>query len=135
MIRGLHRGSWVSACPGPVGDLGADRAGRTTASPRTGLELAREYRATLENIVESRGMPQVAEFLRGIYGPGQIADMAGYSPDLSFERKVEVLETIDVEARLEMVLAWAKDTLAEIEVKETHPRRGVARTSRSASAS
>ncbi len=29
------------------------------------IELAREYRATLENIVESRGIPQVAEFSRG----------------------------------------------------------------------
>ena len=63
-------------------------------------------------------MPQVAEFLRGIDDPGQIADMAGYSPDLSFERKVEILETVDVEERLEKVLAWAKDTLAEVEVKE-----------------
>ena len=90
-----------------------------TAKPSgRAVELAREYRATLENIVESRGIPQVAEFLRGISDPGQIADMAGYSPDISFERKVEVLETIDVEARLEMVLAWAKDTLAEIDVKE-----------------
>ena len=68
--------------------------------------------------MESRGIPQVAEFLRGISDPGQIADMAGYSPDLSFERKIEVLETVDVEARLHKVLAWAKDTLAEIDVKE-----------------
>ena len=52
----------------------------------------------------ARVSPQVAEFLRGISDPGQIADMAGYSPDISFERKVEVLETIDVGARLEMVL-------------------------------
>jgi len=60
----------------------------------------------------------VLEFLRGLSDPGQIADIAGYSPDLSFERKVEVLETIDVERRLELVLEWAKDTLAEVQVKE-----------------
>jgi ATP-dependent Lon protease len=80
--------------------------------------LAREYRATVESIVEARGLPAVADFLRGISDPGQIADTAGYSPDLSFERKVEVLETVDVEARLEIVLEWAKDTLAEVKVKE-----------------
>jgi ATP-dependent Lon protease len=80
--------------------------------------LAREYRATIESIVEARGVPAVAEFLRGLSDPGQIADIAGYSPDLSFERKVEVLETIDVERRLELVLEWAKDTLAEVQVKE-----------------
>jgi len=32
--------------------------------------------------------------------------------------QVEVLETIDVERRLELVLGWAKDTLAEVQVKE-----------------
>ncbi len=80
--------------------------------------LAREYRATVESIVEARGVPAIAEFLRGLSDPGQIADTAGYSPDLSFERKVEVLETIDIERRLELVLDWAKDTLAEVQVKE-----------------
>ena len=72
----------------------------------------------IENIVEARGVPQVAEFLRGIDDPGQIADTSGYSPDLGFERKIEVLETLDVEARLELVTGWAKDTLAEIELKD-----------------
>jgi ATP-dependent Lon protease len=80
--------------------------------------LAREYRATVESIVEARGLPAIADFLRGLSDPGQIADTAGYSPDLSFERKVEVLETLDVERRLELVLEWAKDTLAEVQVKE-----------------
>ena len=60
----------------------------------------------------------VAEFLRGISDPGAIADTSGYSPDLSFEQKVEVLEAIDVEQRLEIVLAWSKDVLADLELKE-----------------
>jgi ATP-dependent Lon protease len=89
-----------------------------TAPSAHARELAREYRVTVESIVEARGVPAVAEFLRGIDDPGQIADTSGYSPDLSFERKVEVLETVDVEQRLEKVLAWAKDTLAEVELKE-----------------
>ncbi|MBI4259986.1 MAG: endopeptidase La, partial [Actinobacteria bacterium] len=50
--------------------------------------------------------------------PGAVADTSGYSPDLSFEQKVEVLEALDVEERLEKVLAWARDTLAEVEVKD-----------------
>src|SRR5215217_5091049 len=61
---------------------------------------------------------QVAELLRGMTDPGQIADTAVYSPDLSFEQKVEVLETVDVEQRLEKVLAWARDTLGEVELKD-----------------
>jgi ATP-dependent Lon protease len=106
-VAGTGEATWVQL--EPVAD--------EPASERAEM-LAREYRATIESIVEARGVPAVAEFLRGLSDPGQIADIAGYSPDLSFERKVEVLETIDVERRLELVLGWAKDTLAEVQVKE-----------------
>nr|MDQ3878478.1 endopeptidase La [Actinomycetota bacterium] len=37
---------------------------------------------------------------------------------LSIEQKIEVLETIDVEVRIEKVLGWAKQTLAEIVLKD-----------------
>src|SRR6478752_999520 len=106
-VAGTGEATWVQL--EPVADEPASERADT---------LAREYRATIERIVEARGVPAVAEFLRGLSDPGQIADIAGYSPDLSFERKVEVLETIDVERRLELVLEWAKDTLAEVQVKE-----------------
>ncbi len=81
-------------------------------------QLAREYRATVENIVEARGVPQVAEMLRAITDPGALADLAGYSPDLSFEQKVQILQTLDVEQRLELVTEWAKRTLADLELRE-----------------
>src|ERR687897_1364682 len=119
VIRGLHRAVISRGVPG-TGDavwVEVDPRPDEVASPRA-HELAREYRATLESIVEARGVPQVAEFLRGISDPGQIADTAGYSPDLSFEQKVDVLETLDVARRLEKVLEWAKDVLAELELKD-----------------
>src|SRR6266566_4239163 len=81
-------------------------------------QLAREYRATIENIVEARGVPQIAQFLRGIDEPGALADTAGYSPDLTFEQKIEILETLDVERRLEKVVQWARATLAEVTLKD-----------------
>jgi len=56
--------------------------------------------------------------LRGIDEAGALADMAGYSPDLSFEQKLQVLEALDVEQRLEKVVRWAKDSLAEISLKD-----------------
>jgi ATP-dependent Lon protease len=119
VIRGLHRAVISRGVPG-TGDavwVEVDPRPDEVASARA-HELAREYRATLESIVEARGVPQVAEFLRGISDPGQIADTAGYSPDLSFEQKVDVLETLDVERRLEKVLEWAKDILAELDLKD-----------------
>jgi ATP-dependent Lon protease len=107
-VAGTGETTWVQFEPRPDPDIPSERS----------LALAREYRAVVESIVEARGVPEVADFLRGLSDPGQVADTAGYSPDLSIERKVEVLETLDVEQRLEKVLDWAKEILAELELKD-----------------
>jgi len=120
VIRGLHRaliGTGVAGTGEAIWVQVEARPDPEESSKRS-EHLGREYRATIEGIVEARGLPQLAEFLRGIDEPGALADLAGYSPDLSFEQKVEVLETLDVEQRLEKVLAWAKDTLAEVALKD-----------------
>jgi ATP-dependent Lon protease len=120
VIRGVERaliGSGVAGSGEAVWVQVEARPDPEDVSERA-MELARAYRATVENIVEARGVPQLSEFLRAIDEPGALADTAGYSPDLSFDQKVEVLETLDVEARLEKVLAWAKDTLAEVSLKD-----------------
>ncbi|HKZ75598.1 MAG TPA: endopeptidase La [Actinomycetota bacterium] len=135
VIRGLHRAVIGAGVPG-TGDatwVQVEPAAEQERPTGRAVELAREYRAVLENIVESRGVPQVAEFLRGIQDPGAIADTSGYSPDLSFEQKVEVLETLDVEQRLEKVLAWAKEILAELSLKDKirqDVREGMEKTQR-----
>jgi ATP-dependent Lon protease len=95
--------------------LHADPVDDTAVTPRA-KELARDLRAAFRALFESLGGPRLVEFLRGAEDPGALADLAGWWPDLSFERKVELLETVDVEARVEKVLAWSKDALAEIEV-------------------
>jgi len=120
VIRGLHRAVVSRGVPG-TGDatwVEVERRPDPEESTPRARELAREYRVTIENIVEARGVPQVGEFLRGIGDPGQMADTSGYSPDLTFEQKVEVLETIEVEQRLELVLEWAREVLAELELKD-----------------
>jgi len=120
VIRGLHRAVVGTGVAG-TGDatwVQVEEAFETGSDSARVRELAREYRGTVENIVEARGVPQVAEVLRGITEPSSLADMAGYSPELSLEQKVQILETLDVERRLELVLEWAKDTLAEVTVKD-----------------
>jgi ATP-dependent Lon protease len=120
VLRGLYRGVIGSGVAG-TGDavwVQVEPSPDPAEHPERVHELAREYRATVEAIVESRGVPEVAEFLRGIEEPGAIADTAGYSPDLSFDQKVEILETLDVEARLQKVVAWARDVLAEASLKD-----------------
>src|SRR5579859_2432183 len=82
------------------------------------LALMREYRALLENLVESRGVPQVVQFIRSAKTPGHLADLAGYSPDLTTEQKLQVLETVDLEERLALLIGWTKQVLADASLKE-----------------
>jgi len=119
VIRGDQRATIGTGVPG-TGDalwVEAEPISDAEAMPSV-VELAREYRAVLENILHSRGARQIAAQLREITEPGRLADVAGYSPDLTLAQKVEVLETIDVEARLRLVLGWARDTLADLTLRD-----------------
>ena len=49
--------------------------------------------------------------------PGALADTSGYSPDLTFEQKLDILQTIDVTERLEKALALQRERLAELQVR------------------
>jgi ATP-dependent Lon protease len=81
--------------------------------------LGREYRALVEEIMEARGSgAQVVAFLRGIDHPGRLADTAGYSPEIPFEKKVELLETLDVAERLEKAIAAQRDRLADAALRK-----------------
>jgi ATP-dependent Lon protease len=80
--------------------------------------LAREYKALIENLLELRGAAEVVQMVRTIDRPSQLADLSGYSPDLSLERKVEVLETLDVEERLRKLTGWTREILADATLKD-----------------
>ncbi|MEA2460066.1 MAG: ATP-dependent Lon protease [Actinomycetota bacterium] len=120
VVRGLHRAVIETGVAGTGGALWvrAEAAPDPEVASERANELSREYRALVETIIEARGGRAVAEFLRGITNPGHMADMSGYSPVLSFEQKLEVLETLDVEERLTKLVAWAKEDLAELSLKE-----------------
>jgi ATP-dependent Lon protease len=81
-------------------------------------ELATELRAALRALFEGIGGRRLAEVLRGADDPSALADLVGWWPDLSTERKIELLETSDLDQRLTLVLAWVKEALAEHELAE-----------------
>jgi ATP-dependent Lon protease len=81
-------------------------------------DMMGQYRAVIENILDIRGVPQIAQVLRAIENPGHLADMSGYSPDFSRERKVELLETVDVKERLRKVIEWNRGVLGELSLKD-----------------
>ncbi len=82
-------------------------------------ELEMEYRAVVEEILELRGDDgRIKAFLRTFTEPGALADTSGYSPDLSFEQKVSLLEEIDVTARLELALQMQRERLALMQLRQ-----------------
>ena len=107
-VPGSGGATWVLTEPHPDPPAGSDHA----------RELAREYRAVLEGILERRGAGRLAAAIGEITEPGMLADTAVYSPDYDLPQKVQVLETLDVEQRLELVLGWARETLRELIVRE-----------------
>ena len=101
---------WMTVEPAPDAEL--------EALPPAAQTLAREYRAILENLLDLRGASAIGQVLRGIEHPGQLADMSGYSPDLKLHQHLEVLEERDVVARLEKLIAWSREILAEASLKD-----------------
>ena len=133
-VRGDQRATIGTAVPGTGAALWVEAEPLSDGEPTpAAVELAREYRAVLENILLSRGAGRIATQLRDITEPGRLADVAGYSPDLSLSQKVEVLETVEVEERLRLVLGWARDTLADLTLRErikTDVEEGMEKTQR-----
>jgi ATP-dependent Lon protease len=134
VVSGLRRATIGTAVPG-TGQALWVQVEPIVEDPETprAQELGREYRAVLENILLTRGARRMAERLRDITDASQIADLSGYSPDLSLAQKVEVLETVELEARLRLVLGWARETLADLTLREqikTNVEEGMEKTQR-----
>src|SRR5439155_3962017 len=82
-------------------------------------ELGREYRAVVAAVAERRGSRRLPEALRATTDPGPSVDIVTSSwTGLPVEQALAVLEAVDVEARLEAALAFARESLAELEVAE-----------------
>src|SRR5450755_4724246 len=120
-LTGLHRGVAGAAHTLPDGRLfveGDERGGQTPVDGAT-RPLEREDPAVVEEILELRGDDgRVSAFLRSITEPGALADTSGYSPDLSFEQKIRLLQTTDVTERLELALGYQRERLAELQVRK-----------------
>ena len=119
-LNGLHRGEIGAAATDVSGQLRVEVTERQDDHPVDGRtrELEREYRAVVEEILELRGDDgRVSAFVRSIVEPGALADTSGYSPDLSYEQKVQLLETVAVTERLELALGFQRERLAELQVR------------------
>ena len=116
-----YRGIPGQAFADEAGVLRVDIEERPDISPAPVLtrELEREYRAVVDEILELRGDDgRIQSFVREITEPGALADTSGYSPDLNYRQKVQLLETFDVVERLKLALAFQRERLAELQVRQ-----------------
>nr|WP_229022765.1 endopeptidase La [Actinomarinicola tropica] len=78
--------------------------------------LAREYRVVAEELLAAIGSRGASALLEGIEEPGELADTIGWWPELDDERRLQLLETVDPEARILLAVGWAREALAEARV-------------------
>ena len=119
-LSGIARGIAGAAHSDHAGRLRIEVTESTDDVPVDGRsrELEREYRAVVEEILELRGIDdRVGAWLRAIGEPGPLADTIGYAPDISFEEKVHVLETLDVTERLELAVRLQRERLTELQLR------------------
>ncbi|WP_405168004.1 endopeptidase La [Nocardia sp. NBC_01499] len=106
-VTGPGAALWVEA--EPVEIPAAD--GRTK-------ELAAEYKKLVVSVLQRREAWQIIDAVNQLTDPSAIADTAGYAPYLTDDQKRELLETPDVTQRLNTLIEWTKDHIAEAEVTE-----------------
>lgn len=119
IVRGRSRATVGSAIAagGPALWVRLDPVSEPAAS-EVGRASVAELKALIQALAEHRGILGVGEMLREMDDPGRLADTAGYWSELSVERKVRLLETAEPDQRIALVLAWGREILAELELKD-----------------
>jgi ATP-dependent Lon protease len=106
-VSGPGAALWVEAEPATDGDV-TDEV----------HELAEEYRRLVIGLLQRRDAWQVVDTVSRVEDPSALADLAGYAPYLSNDRKRELLETPEVAERLRLLIGWTRDHAAETEVND-----------------
>ncbi|MFJ3655531.1 endopeptidase La [Streptomyces nigra] len=123
LIRGRGRVRIGAGTTGPGAALWVEGTpvDQSVPDPLPGqvAELVKEYKALATAWLRKRGAWQVVDRVQAIDDVSQLADNSGYSPFLTTEQKVELLETADPVARLKLATQQLRDHLAEQDVAET----------------
>ncbi|MFF2516430.1 endopeptidase La [Streptomyces sp. NPDC058086] len=123
LIRGRGRVKIGAGTTGPGAALWVEgtRVDETVPDPLPGhvAELVKEYKALATSWLRKRGAWQVVDRVQAIDDVSALADNSGYSPFLSTEQKVTLLETADPVARLKLATEQLREHLAEQDVAES----------------
>jgi ATP-dependent Lon protease len=119
VVRGLQRahiGAGVSGA-GAALWVQATLVDSSPATDRT-TELAASYKAVVVSILQQRGAWQFVDNVQRMTDPALLSDSAGYAPYLDLEQKLWLLGKSDVDERLEKLIEWGRNHLAELEVSD-----------------
>jgi ATP-dependent Lon protease len=119
VIRGTARVLIGAGTTGPGAALWVGATVLHEITDARSAELAREYKSLVTSVLQRRGAYQVIDSVKQVDDPAELADLAGYASYLSNEQKSWLVETANVSERLEKLIGWVRDHLAELEVSET----------------
>ncbi|MGR3869818.1 endopeptidase La [Streptomyces graminifolii] len=123
LIRGRSRVKIGAGTTGPGAALWVEATALDESLPEplpgSVSELVKEYKALATAWLRKRGAWQVVDRVQAIDDVSTLADNSGYSPFLTTEQKIELLETADPVARLKLATQHLRDHLAEQDVAET----------------
>ncbi|MEZ0073076.1 endopeptidase La [Planotetraspora sp. GP83] len=120
VVRGVDRMRVGTGTTGPGAALWVEATVlEPVASGHRAEELAKEYKSLATTILQKRGAWQVVDAVNQITDPSVLADSGGYAPWLSTPQKQLLLESPDPAERLDKLVTWAREHLAELDVAET----------------
>jgi ATP-dependent Lon protease len=106
-VTGPGAALWVEATPVAAAEV-SDRA----------RELTAEYKKLVITELQRREAWQIVDTFSALTDPEAITDTAGWAPYLNNERKRELLETPNLERRLELLIEWTREHQTEVEITE-----------------
>jgi ATP-dependent Lon protease len=120
VVRGISRVKIGSGTTGSGSALWVEGTvvEETGHGPRAD-ELAKEYKSLIIAMLQNRGAWQIIDSIQQLDDPSAIADRSGYSAYLTAAQKLQILETADLVQRLELVVGWTKEHMAELNVAES----------------
>ncbi|MBS1694976.1 MAG: endopeptidase La [Actinobacteria bacterium] len=119
VVRGEHRAHIGAGTTGAGAALWVEVTEVADEEPTDETRtLAAEYKKLLLAMLQRREAWQIVDFVNQLTDPSALADTAGYASYLTQVQKRQLLETPSVAERLQILIDWTGDHLAETEVND-----------------
>ncbi len=123
VIRGVTRVRIGAGTTGPGAALWVEGTAivepKPAETPGVIAELVKEHKALATSWLRKRGAWQVVDRVQQIDDPSQLADNSGYSPFLTPQQRIALLETVEPVERLRLATSLLREHLAEQDVADT----------------